>query len=115
MSNDSGHLTTQYNLRWTDELKGKIAQSAKKHNRSMNADIVARLEESFEVAESETQNNALAEKVHVLEEVNKNIMIALAWALEKKSVQKDADVEHYANKAFDVLDKYSELLKNQGK
>ena len=35
MSNDSGHLTTQYNLRWTDELKGKIAQSAKKHNRSM--------------------------------------------------------------------------------
>ena len=47
MSNDSGHLTTQYNLRWTDELKGKIAQSAKKHNRSMNADIVARLEQSL--------------------------------------------------------------------
>lgn len=48
MSKSSGHLTTQYNLRWSEELKEKIAQSAKEHNRSMNADIVARLEESFE-------------------------------------------------------------------
>nr|WP_236764254.1 Arc family DNA-binding protein [Acinetobacter haemolyticus] len=30
------------------ELKDKIAESAKELNRSMNADIVARLEESFE-------------------------------------------------------------------
>ena len=44
----SKHLNAQYNLRWPDELKEKIAQSAKEHNRSMNADIVARLEESFE-------------------------------------------------------------------
>ena len=35
-------------MRWSEELKEKIAQSAKEHNRSMNADIVARLEESFE-------------------------------------------------------------------
>ena len=44
----SKHLNAQYNLRWPDELKEKIAQSAKEHNRSMNADIVARLEQSFE-------------------------------------------------------------------
>ncbi|MEC8055581.1 MAG: Arc family DNA-binding protein [Pseudomonadota bacterium] len=44
----SGHLHPQYNLRWPEELKEKIAQSAKEHNRSMNADIVARLEQSFE-------------------------------------------------------------------
>jgi hypothetical protein len=37
----------QYKLRWPEELRQKIAQSAKEHNRSMNADIVARLEESF--------------------------------------------------------------------
>jgi hypothetical protein len=43
----SKHLNAQYNLRWPDELKEKIAQSSKEHNRSMNADIVARLEESF--------------------------------------------------------------------
>lgn len=48
MSKSGGNLTTQYNLRWPDELKEKIAQSAKEHNRSMNADIVARLEKSFE-------------------------------------------------------------------
>lgn len=44
----SGHLHPQYNLRWPEELRQKVAQSAKDHNRSMNADIVARLEESFE-------------------------------------------------------------------
>ena len=37
----------QYKLRWSEDLRQKIAQSAKEHNRSMNADIVARLEDSF--------------------------------------------------------------------
>lgn len=37
----------QYKLRWPLELKEKIAQSAKEHNRSMNADIVARLQDSL--------------------------------------------------------------------
>ncbi|MBP8005873.1 MAG: Arc family DNA-binding protein [Acinetobacter sp.] len=44
----SGHLNAQYNLRLPDDLKQKIAHSSKELNRSMNADIVARLEESFE-------------------------------------------------------------------
>lgn len=44
----SGHLHPQYNLRWPEELRQKVALSAKEHNRSMNADIVARLEQSFE-------------------------------------------------------------------
>lgn len=43
----SGHLNAQYNLRLPDDLKQKIADSAKELNRSMNADIVARLEQSF--------------------------------------------------------------------
>lgn len=51
----SKHLNAQYNLRWPDELKEKIAQSAKEHNRSMNADIVARLEKSFEDEKPPTQ------------------------------------------------------------
>lgn len=37
----------QYKLRWSEELREKVAQSAKEHNRSMNADIVLRLEQSF--------------------------------------------------------------------
>ncbi len=44
----SKHLGVAYNLRLPQELKDKIAESAKGLNRSMNADIVARLEESFE-------------------------------------------------------------------
>ena len=42
------HLGVAYNLRLPQELKDKIAESAKELNRSMNADIVARLEQSFE-------------------------------------------------------------------
>ena len=42
------HLGVAYNLRLPQELKDKIAESAKELNRSMNADIVARLEDSFE-------------------------------------------------------------------
>lgn len=38
----------QYKLRLPPELKERIAESAKSLNRSMNADIVARLEKSFD-------------------------------------------------------------------
>lgn len=38
----------QYKLRLSQELKDKINASAKKHNRSMNADIIARLEHTFD-------------------------------------------------------------------
>ena len=37
----------QYKLRWSEELRENVTQSAKEHNRSMNADVVARLEDSF--------------------------------------------------------------------
>lgn len=37
----------QYKLRLPPELKEKIVASSKAHNRSMNADIVARLEQTF--------------------------------------------------------------------
>lgn len=38
----------QYKLRWSEELRDKVAKSAKAYKRSMNADIIARLERSFE-------------------------------------------------------------------
>lgn len=37
----------QYKLRWPEELRDKIQASAKENNRSMNAEIVHRLENSF--------------------------------------------------------------------
>lgn len=42
------HLNDSYKLRLPPELKERIAGSAKSLNRSMNADIVARLEKSFD-------------------------------------------------------------------
>lgn len=42
------NLDVEYKMRMTQELKEKIVESAKFHNRSMNADIVARIEQSFE-------------------------------------------------------------------
>lgn len=44
------HTTVQYQLRLPEELRDKIKESAKNHNRSMNADIVARLEDSFDTS-----------------------------------------------------------------
>ncbi|MHA3061166.1 Arc family DNA-binding protein [Acinetobacter sp. ANC 4636] len=43
----SKHLGVEYKVRMPQELKDKISESAKELNRSMNADIVARLEDSF--------------------------------------------------------------------
>ena len=48
MSKSGGNLTVQYNLRWTEELRDKIAEAAKENTRSMNQEIMARLEQSFE-------------------------------------------------------------------
>jgi len=52
------HLGVAYNLRLPQELKEKISESAKELNRSMNADIVARLEESFLSSISNTNSQA---------------------------------------------------------
>lgn len=46
------NLGIEYKMRMTQDLKEKIVASAKEHNRSMNADIVARLEQSFIVDKS---------------------------------------------------------------
>ena len=44
----SQHLHSDFKIRLPDELKEKVRQSASELNRSMTADIVARLEQSFE-------------------------------------------------------------------
>ncbi|WP_026444265.1 Arc family DNA-binding protein [Acinetobacter sp. UNC436CL71CviS28] len=38
----------QYKLRWSEELRDKVVESAKSHSRSINAEICTRLEQSFE-------------------------------------------------------------------
>ncbi|MFK3915761.1 Arc family DNA-binding protein [Psychrobacter sp. NPDC078501] len=48
----------QYKLRMPHELKDKIKSSAENKNRSMNADIVARLEQTFKQEESSDMPSA---------------------------------------------------------
>lgn len=55
MSNNGGHLTVQYNLRWSKEFRDKIAKFAKENNRSMNQEILLRLEESFKNSEKDSR------------------------------------------------------------
>lgn len=55
----------QFKIRLPHELKDKIRASADEHNRTMTADIVARLEQSFENEKPKAQyidiTNALAD------------------------------------------------------
>lgn len=84
MSNNGGNLTIQYNLRWSEELKNKIAESAKAHNRSMNADIVARLEKSFEMEIKETSDDIIS----IIKEENAKLQESLAGILNGLTILK---------------------------
>lgn len=59
MSNQADHIIAR--VRLPPELRDKIADSAKSHNRSMNADMVARLEQSFSDTEKTDLSILLAE------------------------------------------------------
>lgn len=50
----------QYKLRWNEELRDKVMVSAKENNRSINQEIIARLEQSF------TDKNIAEEEVVAL-------------------------------------------------
>ena len=94
----SKHLNAQYNLRWPDELKEKIAQSAKEHNRSMNADIVARLEQSFEKDDA-----AEFDKEFVLQVIQN----------QQVTIQDLTDQIKHLKMSFDVLTKELHAKKNR--
>ncbi|MEQ1077600.1 Arc family DNA-binding protein [Acinetobacter johnsonii] len=73
----------QYKLRWSEELRGKIAQSAKEHNRSMNADIVARLEQSFEV--NQQQESTITDLTDQIKHLKMSFDILSEALREKKT------------------------------
>ena len=94
----SKHLNAQYNLRWPDELKEKIAQSAKEHNRSMNADIVARLEQSFEKDDAA--------------EFDKEFVLQVIKSQESTITDLTDQIKHL-KMSFDVLTKELHAKKNR--
>lgn len=74
-SEDSKIITVK--LRISPDLRDRIAESAKAHNRSMNADMVARLEASFTGV---TQPPLQADE-RTQEEVRQAIMEAITRAI----------------------------------
>lgn len=78
------NLGVEYKMRMSQELKDKIAESAKELNRSMNADIVARLEQSFEKPmTSEHEVNDLRELLKQSIENNKKYFQMIEELLKK--------------------------------
>ena len=79
------HLGVAYNLRLSQELRDKVSESAKEHNRSMNADIVARLEHSFEREDSDEFDKAFVlrviesqqDQIHQLQKMIRDLMTQL--------------------------------------
>ena len=82
----SKHLNAQYNLRWPNDLKEKIAQSAKEHNRSMNADIIARLESSFNNFPNHSIESLEAFKAH-MDDQNTRLMKQYELLVEQNKKQ----------------------------
>lgn len=82
----------EYKMRMTQDLKDKIVESAKEHNRSMNADIVTRLENSFEQKFEDLEIIPLEKLLAVvMKKLGENSLsltreeVALAEASSKKS------------------------------
>lgn len=77
----------QYKLRWPDELKEKIAQSAKEHNRSMNADIISRLEDSFKESDDPKTFESLAKIVKETTEETTRLHKELVKIIEQQKIE----------------------------
>ncbi|KXZ72133.1 Arc family DNA-binding protein [Acinetobacter venetianus] len=64
----------QYKLRWTEDLRDKVMNSAKENNRSINQEIIVRLEESFLTKDKEPDNKLIYE---TLEQNNERLERAM--------------------------------------
>lgn len=96
----------QYKLRWPSELREKIAESAKAHNRSMNADIIARLEQSLSQSSDDKISNLQNAfmRLHA-QSVEQNSKISRYEQLLKEQTQASREL---ISKMIDTLNKPDE-------
>lgn len=103
MSDNPKHVTVR--LRVPPELRDKIAASSEQYNRSMNADMVARLEKSFESESPETNERREKEITYI------NSMFQ---ELIQKNEKLEKENELYNKKTIELLTQIAEnLLNNQ--
>ena len=91
------HKNVQYQLRLPEQLRERIKESAELHNRSMNQDIVARLEQSFNQAPTQDERMQHLEKE--LAETKKIIAINAGF-FENLLGEKDGQFAKYFNEQF---------------
>lgn len=72
---DNRDAGTQHKLRMPPELKERLFASAKEMNRSLNSEIVARLEKSFEAEDTPEDLRK------IIKEENNNLQKAILTAL----------------------------------
>lgn len=89
----------EYKMRMTQDLKNKIVESAKEHNRSMNADIVARLEESFAI-----NNKQLRENETIIDKKLLNELLSMKAELSKISKIIEKEFEYTDNYDLDLFE-----------
>ena len=94
----------QYKLRLPAELRDKIKESAGTHNRSMNADIVARLEDSFAGV---TNANEYSKK---LQEIAGELVALSTENREMRRLYIDALNSNFDNIPKGLKSKYGVLL-----
>lgn len=103
MSNQTDHTIVR--LRVPPELKQKIEESAEKNNRSQSAEMVARLEKSFESESPETNERREKEITYI------NSMFQ---ELIQKNEKLEKENELYNKKTIELLTQIAEnLLNNQ--
>lgn len=101
------HKTVQYQLRLSPELREKLRQSAEQQNRSMNADIVARLEDSFEAENRSSLTNL---KIIHLPNGNKRYVFGkLVGAFDIDYTQNLTDLKKDVENCLDILRKSKQL------
>ncbi len=97
----------EYKMRMTQDLKDKIVESAKEHNRSMNADIVARLEDSF-LATVDTANSQADIKIIPLSNGKKRVIYGkLLNTLDLDYTQSLSDLKVDIELALETLSRSS--------
>ena len=105
------HTTVQYQLRLPEKLRDEIKDSAKTHNRSMNADIVARLEESFEPA-SIPSSFGLEKMELISKVVGASYMLMLQERID--NLNDDEALEAVRGLIKEVSEDYKHLIDNVG-
>lgn len=84
---DNRDAGTQHKLRMPPELKEKLFESAKKHTRSLNAEIVHRLEDSFLQNQNDFNAGYNACMVHMLIATTKTLTTkGIPWEEVQKAL-----------------------------